>query len=227
MFRACTLFLFALHLNAWADDPPESAGLIEESVASARESREARASTRHTVLASYAYLDMWVPSKFGIAYAFSPNAGEAFELGYERGSVGYDYFKVSIGRVSDDRFYLVWRRFGGFNSFNYFLGVHHEEFRVRIGDTLLRTSGGRGDILELARAGVTVGVGNRWQTRGGFTWSADWLVLHIPVLSLRTRSPFLDASANEAYRGQVDNVLRLFRDVPTAAALKIQLGFAF
>lgn len=227
MGRATLLLTILLSFTCRADEPASTAGLVEDTVASARESRDARANTRYTALANYAYVDMWVPSKFGLALAYNPDPREAIELAYDRGSVGYDYFSVSIGRVSDDRFSLVWRRFQGFNSFNYFVGVHHEEFRVRIGDTLLRTAGGRGDILELARVGLTFGLGNRWQTPGGFTWGVDWLVVHVPITTLRTRSPFLDATGDERYRGQVDNVLRLFRGVPTVSALKIQLGYSF
>lgn len=227
MWHPVLSLLLLLTLPARADEPASSAGLIEDTVAAAGESRDARAHTRYTALANYAYVDSWVPSKFGLALAYNPDPSESLELAYDRGSVGYDYFSVSIGRVSDDRFSLVWRRFQTFNSFNYFVGVHHEEFRVRIGDTLLRTAGGRGDILELSRMGLTFGVGNRWQTRGGFTWGADWLVVHVPVMTLRTRSPFLDATNDETYRGRVDNVLRLFRDVPTGAVLKIQLGYSF
>jgi hypothetical protein len=232
----CSAACVSLSAHAQAPETPapkpaeQSLGVVQNAVATAAESREDRGKTPYTVLASYSYFDTWVPSKWGVAGVYNLSASEAFELGYSRGTVGFDYFHVSIGKISDDRFYLVWRHFGRFNSLNFILGVHHEAFRAKLGNDLMRTVSGHNssvELLELTTFGPTFGIGNRWQTRGGFVWSFDWLAVHIPLWALRTRAPFLDATSSSSSRKNVEDVLKAMRDIPTGAVVKVQLGYAF
>ncbi|MBX3021868.1 MAG: hypothetical protein KF799_09350 [Bdellovibrionales bacterium] len=208
-----------------------SAGALDQVIESAAESRADRAKTRWTVLGSYGYFDTWVPSKVGIAAVYNDGPSQSYELQFDRGSVGFDYFKVSLGKVSDDRISLLWRRFGVRNSFNYFLGLHHSSYRIRLGSTLLSSVTGskRGavDMLELTTAGPSFGIGNRWQTRGGFVWSVDWLVINFPAWILKTRTAFLDETASASDRKSVEDVLSIIKGAPTGTVVKAQLGYAF
>lgn len=221
----------SLVLPAFSYAQVQSAGIAAEIVASASTSREDRKNTQYSILANYSYFDTWVPSKYGAAFVFNFGPSDAAEFSYDHGGVGYDYFKVSIGRVSDDRFTVLWRHYGLFNSFNLVAGLHHSNFRVQLGSDLLRSVPG-GDtggvnVVEISTLGPTIGFGNRWQTKGGFVWSFDWLLIHFPLWTLKERTAYLSATHDPVARKDVDDAVKLLKGTPSASMVKAQLGYAF
>lgn len=208
-----------------------SLGVVDAVVTSAAESRDERVLTKWTVLASYSYFDLWVPSKVGVSAAFNHAGSDSYEIQFDRGSVGFDYFNVSLGKVSDDRVSIIWRHFSQRNSFNYFVGLHHSAYKIKLGDDLLKTVGvsqrGAVEMMEISQLGPTLGFGNRWQSKSGIVWSFDWLTLNFPLWTLKSRTPFLETSTNSRAQKDVQDVLRALKNVPTGAVVKIQLGYAF
>lgn len=208
-----------------------SLGAVDAAVTGAAESRDERLLTKWTVLGSYSYFDLWVPSKVGVAAVYNHAVSDSFEIQFDRGSVGFDYFNISLGKVSDDRISLIWRRFNQRNSFNYFVGLHHTSYKIRLGDDLLKTVGatqrGAVEMMEISELGPTIGFGNRWQSKSGIVWSFDWLTLNFPLWTLKSRTPFLDSTSNSSAQKDVQDVLRVLKNVPTGAVVKIHLGYAF
>lgn len=208
-----------------------SLGAVDAVVSSAAESRDARSLTKWTALAAYSYFDLWVPSKVGVAAVYNPTPSDSYEIQFDRGSVGFDYFHVSLGKVSDERISVLWRRFDRRNSFNYFFGLHHAAYKIRLGSDLLNTVGasqrGAVDVMEINELGPTIGIGNRWQAVNGVVWSFDWLTLNFPLWTLKSRTPFLESTTSDSSRKDVQDALRLLKNVPTGAVVKVQLGYAF
>jgi hypothetical protein len=211
-----------------------SAGTVQNVVSSASESRANRAHCRWTVLASYSYLDLWVPSKLGLGLAYNASASQTYEIGYMRAIVGgYDYLDPSIGRISDERLTAGWRYFSHFNSFNAFVGAVWRSYRARLQDDLLKSipAARRGesglDHIGVATLGAAFAVGNRWQTEKGFVWSFDWLTIELPLRTLSSHHSFLDSGASPSATDRVDHALRNLRDHLAGTLVKVQLGYTF
>jgi hypothetical protein len=148
-----------------------------------------------------------------------------------RGSLGFGYFGVDIGKISEERFGLLWRSYNRRNSFNFSTGLYYNKLDVNLGSKMLASvsSSQRAnvEVMELETAGVSWGLGNRWQTRSGFVWGVDWLVVNIPLWIIKQEHPFLDESNDENARKNARDALRVFRRIPSVGTLKIQLGFSF
>lgn len=102
---------------------------------------------------------------------------------------------------------------------------------VQVGKALLATVSGSAQssvkMLEVDTVGLTWGFGQRWLTKKGYVWGADWFMLHIPLFVTEESVPFLDASASEDRRREVGSALKLFKRAPEFAIVKIQLGYSF
>jgi hypothetical protein len=126
---------------------------------------------------------------------------------------------------------LNWRSYGKRNSFSFVTGLYYNVLSMRLGSKALDSvvSGLRTsvDLLEIHTVGINWGIGNRWQTKGGFVWGADWIAINVPLWIVKQEHPFIDASYNEGFREDAQTALSFFRRIPEIAALKIQLGFSF
>src|SRR5689334_18321601 len=110
--RGCLALLLLVLLQTsvgWSE------GMVDQAVAEAGSSRESRSLTAWTVVGTYSYLDLWVPSKMGGAITYNMTPADSFEFEYLRGSVNYDFLKTSLGRLDDQRAAVIWRHFGHFN----------------------------------------------------------------------------------------------------------------
>jgi len=193
--------------------------------------RERRGNSQWTFTGNYSLFEMWVLTKYGVTVGYNRSPSSTYEFEYMRGSLGFGYFGLDIGKISEERFALLWRSYGRRNSFSFVSGLYYNKLDVHLGSDLLASVSGQDrakvDIMELQTVGLSWGVGNRWQTSGGFVWGADWLVLNVPVWIVKQEHPFIDSSNSAEARDDANDTMRILRRIPAVAALKIQLGVSF
>lgn len=197
----------------------------------ARRSLAHRLETRWSFLAQYSLLDLWVPSKWGVAASYQQDSTFTYEFDYLRGSLSYGAFGLDLAGVTETRYSLLRRSYGARNSFNYILGVFYDEFKAHLGSkylaSLSNSERGYATLIESSALGASVGIGQRWQAHNGLTWSVDWITLHIPILIVRNELPFLAASSDPQKAQEVRNGVAEFRRFPALSVLKIQGGFSW
>lgn len=189
-----------------------------------------REATKWSVTGNYSLFEMWVLTKYGFTVGYNRSTASTYELEYMKGSIGFGYFGIDLGEISEQRLAVRWRSYNKRNSFNFTTGLYYNWIDVHLGSDLLSSVSGyqaKVDVMELQTLGVSWGLGNRWQTSGGFVWGADWLTIHLPLITTKQEHPFIDASNSAAARDDAQDALKIFRRIPSLAALKIQLGFSF
>ena len=193
--------------------------------------RSRRAETTWSFLGQYSIFEMWTLTKYGATIGYNKSASTTYEFEYSRGSLGFGYFGVDLGRLSEERFGINWRTYGQRNAFSFVTGLYYNKLGIHFGNDLLAKVPGfertRVDLLELDTVGLKWGIGSRWQSRGGFVWGADWLSINIPFWTVRQKHPFIDATTSEADREKTQDAINVLRRVPEIAALNVKLGFTF
>jgi hypothetical protein len=205
----------------------EKVGEAQQAISTPRQSRAER---KWVINGNYSYFDLLIPGKWGGTVGYVKDASNTYELEYMRGSWGLGWLGVDIGKVTEQRIAAVWRTFGERGTFNYQMGLNYNIFNVEIGNTLLSKITGdrtRYEVMNLETLGVSWGIGNRWQTRGGFLWSFDWFQLHVPVVTTKQNTAFVEATPNQEDRDDAKTAVRWIRHFPRIAALKFQIGFSF
>lgn len=189
-----------------------------------------RGTTEWTVLGNLSALDTWIPMKWGVSVSYNPDENASWELEYLRGKISYGVLVEDIGSISDQRFSLLRRSYSERNSFNFAYGIFYNSLEASLGSEYLATVSGNPRAYETVKVetlGVSWGMGNRWQTQGGFVWSFDWFLLNVPLVVLESEASFLKASTSESQKKDVRDILKFFEDYPTFAIVKIQLGMSF
>ena len=193
--------------------------------------RSRRQESKYTLAGNYSLFEMWTLTKYGLTFGYNKNESTTYEFEYMRGSLGFGYFGIDLGAIEEERFGLNWRSYGKRNSFTFVTGLYYNILEMHLGSKALESvsNGMRTsvDLLEIHTVGLNWGIGNRWQTKRGFVWGADWLSINIPVLIVKQEHPFIDATNNEGFREDAKDALKFFRRIPEIAALKVQLGFSF
>ncbi len=206
----------------------EKSQVVGRTLGAARLNRQ---DTTWTVQANYSIFEMWTLTKYGLTVSYNKNESTVFEFDYMRGSLGFGYFGIDIGAIDEQRFALNWRTYGQRNSFSFVTGIYYNELDMHLGSAALATVAGSQrthvDLLKINTVGLSWGLGNHWQTKGGFVWGADWFAIHVPIWIVKQEHPFIDASTSEEYRNDAKDALKVFRRIPEIAALKIQLGFSW
>lgn len=206
----------------------KAAEKVEQTLSEARENRGSRG---FVITGNYSYVDLIIPSKYGVTVGYVKDASDTFELDYMRGSISTGWLGVDIGSITEQRLALLWRSYNQRNTFNFQMGVHYNQFRVHIGDELLRRVTGNPavdiTVMEFQTLGVSWGLGNRWTTKGGFVWGFDWLQLHIPVTTLKEKTPYTEYATNQEDKDDAETASKIIRNFPRIVALKIQLGASF
>ncbi|RYZ85650.1 MAG: hypothetical protein EOP04_15510 [Proteobacteria bacterium] len=194
-------------------------------------SRENRGSTKWSIVGEYSLFETWVLSKKALAVAYNENSDDTYEIEYATGSLGWGSFGIDIGEIKEQRFTLQSRSYNERKTFSFITGLYYNMMSVQVGNALLASVAGSAQssvkFLELGTVGATWGFGQRWQTKKGYVWGADWFMIHWPLFVTEESVPFLEASNSEERRKDVGNALKLFKRVPEFAVLKIQLGYSF
>lgn len=211
------------------EDTAEKAVTETKKVLSA--AKDHRADSRFVITGNYSYIDLLIPSKIGFTAGYVTSAANTFELDYMRASLGFGWMGLDIGSLTEERIALLWRSFNKRNSFNFQSGIHYNKFRVHLGNDLLaRVTANPGfdfTFMEFETLGLSWGLGNRWQTKSGFVWGFDWFQIHVPLVKLNEKTPYLAAATNAEDREDAEDASRVIRNFPRLVALKLQLGFSF
>lgn len=209
------------------EETKEAAHKVSQSMKKTRSNRE---TTRWTALGTLSLIDTWIPTKLGVSVAYNPTPSGSWELEYLRGKISYEFLVEDLGSISDQRLSAFYRSYSQRNSFNFLYGLYYSAYDVTLGSKYLATVSGNPrayESVKLKALGVTWGIGNRWQTSGGFVWSFDWFAINWPIVELEREASFLNASNDPQLREDVEDVLEFFGDFPTFAVVKAQLGFSF
>ncbi len=182
-----------------------------------------------TLLANYSYLDLWIPSKYGLSLSYTPDSGASYDIEYLKAELSLGWFVEDLGSFSDERLSILRRSFNGRNSFNFIMGAYYSKTQVNIGSKLLSgiTPQNNYDILRIENLGITLGVGNRWVMKNGFTIGADWFSVNIPVHNLETEDLFTSLTNDTEDRANANDAIEAFKEIPGVVVLKIQLGYSF
>jgi len=184
---------------------------------------------KFSLLANYSYIDLWIPSKYGLSLSLTANARTTYDVEYLQGKFSLGWFIEDLGSFSEQRLSILRRRFNGRNSFNFILGAYYSKTKIDIGSRFLDgiIPQANYDLLQIENLGITLGIGNRWVLRNGFTVGADWISVNIPVYNLKTINAFSDLTTNADDRENADDAIDLFKSIPGFVAIKVQLGYSF
>lgn len=83
------------------------------------------------------------------------------------------------------------------------------------------------DLVSIEALGFNVAIGNRWTFDHNITLGIDWISWAQPVAVTNKKSAFLDSSANEEDKDDVDTALKIISYFPRFSFLKLQLGILF
>lgn len=208
--------------------------LALQAFAFAKEAPDAEITERQSrpwnVTGSYSLLDTWTLGKFGISGAWQMQE-RAWELNYQRGSFGLGVFVADIGKISEQRVQILTRSFGSRRSLNWFYGAFYNDVNVSIGNDILNNvsqgSYPDADLLILRTAGITWGLGQRWQRENGVGFGVDWFEINIPLTTLEQDVPILGSDAEEGDKRRIRNALDILENIPTATLLRVHVGYSF
>ena len=193
--------------------------------------RANRSSKKWGFTGNYSLLEMWVLTKYGFTAQYIKDPSWTYELEYMRGSIGFGYFGIDIGRIKEERISAIARSFGKRDSFNFIYGIFYNQMEVKLGSDLLEAANlvSRDEIdrAQISLGGLTWGMGNRWQTRQGYTVGVDWLSIHLPFSVIQQHAPFLKRSTDEDKRDDFSDSLKWLKRFPAIGFLKFQIGMTF
>lgn len=189
-----------------------------------------RANKKHSVFVSYTPIDTWVPSKLGINYSFIESRTTTWDVGFDRGSIGFGYLLVDIASISDQRFTLLRTSYGKRNSFFLTYGLNYYKFSAHIGSKRLAGMTGNerlsAELINIESLGLTFGIGNRWQ-RKNWIFGINWVSIHVPVVSLKAETGFFSTSNNPDDEEHVRDIIDTIKSIPTFSILKLHVGYSF
>lgn len=194
------------------------------------ETRGRRASQDYFLLGNYSPIDLLIPSKYGVTVGLVSDADRTWEFEYLRGSISVPFIVKDLGEMSDVRLALIKRSYFGSNSFNLSYGLTYFDFSMHLGDELLNQLNGNYpsiDLVSIEALGFNVAIGNRWTFDHNITLGIDWISWAQPVAVTNKKSAFLDSSASEKDKDDVDTALKIISYFPRFSFLKLQLGILF
>ena len=168
-----------------------------------------------------------IPVKYGPKVGYWANDDWLLEASYITGTFGVSAWIADVGGFTETIISLDARYFSG-KTFNWILGVGSQSYTANLGNELVSRFSGAGtfDVVSTRTLGANLGLGNRWDWTG-ITFGVDWLVVHIPLTTLKAEAPPSDYIPNQSDRDKVDSVLKFLRYIPTAQIARVSLGYEF
>jgi hypothetical protein len=180
-----------------------------------------------TAMFHYQPISTWMPSKKALSYTHIFSREWSAEFEYAWASISFPVFGIDIGEISEKRYSLQARKYVG-NSFHFIFGGYKNEFRARIGNDILdRMTDKSIDVFSVQNMGATLGIGNRWQLKNGFTWGVDWFRINIPLFGKKTDDKILTNTSDEGDRDDIKKITRRFESFPTFVLLGLNIGYTF
>jgi hypothetical protein len=183
--------------------------------------------SRGSVMLGYQYFSTWIPGKWDASYTYIKNKKWSFEFEYASGSVGRSVFGLDIGRISEKKYSLVARRYLG-NSFHFIFGGYKNEFRAKLGDSILDSMTNLStDDFRVKGTGLALGLGNRWQWEKGVTLGIDWFRMNIPLINKTVDNDVLENIQDNSDASEVKDIIVKLKNIPTFVILGIDVGYTF
>lgn len=189
-----------------------------------------RMSFRHSGFINFSPFDLWIPYKYGLSYGYNYSKTTTFEIEYLTQSLKSPIIFDDLGHITDSRLSLLARKFKKESSFNTFYGLNLSTLTAKLGPAYLSTISANPsayDIVKIQTLGITYGLGNRWTMYDKYNLSIDWITLNLPLITTKSELGFLSNSNSENRKDDVEKVVRIFRKLPSFAALKVQIGMSF
>lgn len=185
---------------------------------------------QHSLLLNFSPFDLWIPYKYGASYAYNHSSTKTFEIEYLTRSLSSPVLFDDLGSITDSRLTLMLRKFGTDSSFNHFYGINLSTLTVKLGPAFLSTVSSNPsdfDLVKIQTLGITYGFGNRWSVWKDYNISIDWLTFNLPIFTTQSDLGFLSKSNSASKKDDVEDVVNIFKKLPSLAALKLQIGVSF
>ncbi|MGZ3768020.1 MAG: hypothetical protein ACXVCP_05245 [Bdellovibrio sp.] len=192
--------------------------------------RDRRAGSSYFVLGNYSPLDLLIPSKYGVSLGLIVDADRTWEFEYLKGSFSVPFVVEDLGEMTDERYSLIRRFYFGGNSFNFSYGLSYFDFSVHLGNKFLNQVNANYpsvDLVQVDALGFNLAIGNRWTFDHNITLGVDWVSWAQPVFTTNKKSAFLDSSASQQDKENVDKALKTITYFPRLSFLKLQIGILF
>jgi hypothetical protein len=196
---------------------------ITPAVAKVLHSQDLRDESTGTLTVGYQLLTTWIPSKWTVSYTQILSHYWSIEGEYAKGSLSLPVAGVDIGGISERRATLQARYYPG-NSFNFTFGFTYHKAIANLGGDIPATTGK--DFFTMENIGATVGIGNRWQWKNGFTLGIDWLRINQPLFGKREDEAVLK-TVSPSHASDLKKIMHAFNNLPTFVLLGFQLGYTF
>lgn len=192
--------------------------------------RDHRSTADYFIMGYYSPIDLLIPSKYGLSAGLITDADRTTELEYLRGSISVPFVVEDLGSMKDERFSIVRRHYFGRNSFNFGYGITYFDFTIHLGNKFLdqiQQAYPSTDLVEAQSLGFNLSIGNRWTFFRNITIGVDWISWAQPIFVTNKKAAFLDTSASEQDRKDVDKALDVITYFPRFSFFKLQLGILF
>lgn len=183
-----------------------------------------RQTRHHTLMGGLEAISSWLPFKLAGSYTYNFNKQWTLEAEFARGHFGTGLIGIDLASVNEYRYSLLARRYAG-NSFHTIFGLYKDDFRARVGNTLLMDDSAVND-LKVHVLGVALGMGNRWQWQSGLTLGVDWIRMNFPLIDRYIDDDVLK-NVDEDDREDIEDGIDKVASVPTFVLFGIYLGYSF
>lgn len=180
---------------------------------------------------TYSPLDLLIPNKWGAKFGGETPGELAWEVEYLRGSLQTPFIIADLGRMTDERYSLIFRSYGQRKSFNFHFGVSYFSFKANLSPKFLNTVPAQVDtsydIVRVESVGFNLGIGHRWHWGERFLFGVDWLSWAQPVFITKNQSEIKDLTTDEKTKDTISDAVRIANYVPRFLTLKVYLNFSF
>lgn len=190
-----------------------------------RRSADNRRAANHSLMVGYQFLTTWLPGKFAANYTYIHSERWSWDLEFATASIDTPITGVDLGEISEKRYSIMARRYVG-NSFHFIFGGIYQDFSARASGKII-SQGVDVATFGAESAGATLGIGNRWQWKNGFTLGVDWLRINVPLYTTKVENDILDDIDNKSDSEDVKKVIRAFNRIPTFVVFGLNLGYSF
>lgn len=174
---------------------------------------------------TYAPYDLWLPGKIGLT-AVKFDESRTYELAYQTASYSFDFIIDGLGKISDQRAHLTTRSHTWDGSFNFQYGLYLSSTSITLGKAYLGV-GVSSDVISVTNLGAMWGFGNKWAWENGFQMGMDYFKIFYPVTTLKKESDFLDESADQDDKDDVEELVDGLSKLPQLTLLHFEIGYRF
>lgn len=178
-----------------------------------------------SIMLGYQFLNSWVIGKTSASYTHNIGRSWGIELEYATSKRDVNIVGIDLGELQEDRYTLLAKYFMT-NSFHFSFGPYMYDLTMETNDDIQDRFGNRiDDTWELEGYGLAFAFGNRWQTKWGLTYGADWIRMNIPLLDGKIERRISDLDEDE--QDDVKRSFNVLRRIPAFTFMAVNIGYTF